>query len=85
MARLARHSDPSTSHVAAAQAELFRASHEAKIYDVLSREIGMTYRKIADATGMEPVAVARRLKAMEERNLIYRYAEQDGMTLWWKL
>jgi hypothetical protein len=92
---LARNSDPLTSHVAAANVPAFQASHEAKIYDVLTRSIGitgMTYREIAHHAKLEPIAVARRLIGMERRKLIERdrdmatgkYLQRDNMALWFK-
>ena len=97
---LARTTDIQTSHDAARKSDVFRASHEGKIYGVLSDAdafvCGMTYREIADATHMEPVAVARRLAHMSDRRLITRvevgrhpitrkpmYAERGGCAIWW--
>lgn len=85
MIPLARTQDPITSHQAADRVEQFRCSHEARIYDALHNASGLTYREIAGITGMEPVAVARRLKAMERRSLIYRFNDRGGMAVWWKL
>ena len=92
---LARNTDPSTSHDAAGKASEFKACHEAKIFDALhfAGHMGATYREIAQTTGMEPVAVARRLRAMERRRLIERSALMDcsgfesrnGMCSWWRL
>ncbi len=82
--RLARRRDPVTSHKAAENTPAFRAKHEATIYAALSCGRGLTYREIAAATGMEPVAVGRRLKGMESRGLIRRDGEREGMTVWWR-
>ena len=84
MTMLARNSDPHTSIQAAERVSQFQASHEAKIFEALHNASGLTYREIAKVTGMEPVAVARRLKAMESRKLIFRYNTRDGMAVWWK-
>ena len=95
--RLSRRTDPHTSHEAAAKVDTFRAGHEAKIFSALSdNPHGLTYREIADMTGMEPVAVGRRLKGMERRKLIWRaitqaadtefgdYEARNGMAVWRK-
>lgn len=78
--RLARRHDPQTSHKAAEKAEAFRAKHEATIYAAIcdAGSHGATYREIAAATGMEPVAVGRRLSAMGKRGLIYRNPNTDA-------
>ena len=79
MTQLARNTDPHTSHDAAQLALDFVASHEAKIYAAICGADGLNYREIAFIAKLEPVAVARRLKAMERRKLIERreasYAE----------
>lgn len=86
---LARRDDPQTSHDAAARVPEFRSSHEAKIIAALRGFDGLTYREIADLSGLEPVAVARRLLAMSRRGLIERrgidpdFESEDGMVLWW--
>lgn len=79
----ARKRDAQTSHDAAARAEHFVASHEAKCFGALCDHGPQTYRAIAALTGMEPVAVARRLRSMEKRGLI-RKTERviDGCTVW---
>jgi len=91
---LARRRDPVTSKQAAQRALNFVCSHEATIFGAIcdAGEKGATYREIARATGMEPVAVARRLKAMEVRGLIERSAlsdcsgfeARDGCAIWWR-
>ena len=95
---LARNSDIQTSHDAARKSDVFRASHEGKIYGVLcdAGARGLNYREIAEITHMEPVAVARRLAHMSDRRLITRvetgrhpitrkpmYAERGGCAIWW--
>lgn len=92
-APLSRRSDPETSHAAAEKSADFRAKHEARIFGAIfdAGEKGATYREIAAATGMEPVAVARRLKGMERRGLIERSAltdcsgfeSRDGCAVWY--
>ena len=84
-APLSRRSDPETSHVAAEKSASFRAKHEARIFGAIfdAGERGANYREIAAATGLEPVAVARRLKGMERRGVIERRCDsRDGMTVW---
>ena len=89
-APLARRSDPVTSHRAAEKVDTFKASHEASIYAAIcdAGERGATYREIASMTGMEPVAVGRRIKAMRDRKLIEHRHDaageiytRDGMAL----
>ena len=91
--RLARHSDPSTSHEAAAKVDTFKASHDAAIYAALSLPqaiTGMTYREIAAYAKLEPVQVGRRLAYMghlvtRSRHAITgKYLERDGCALWWR-
>lgn len=81
-APLARRRDPQTSHDAAERARKFVASHEARILGQLYRRPALTYREIAECAGMEPVAVARRLKDMERKGVVVRDGERDGMTCW---
>jgi hypothetical protein len=64
---LSRRRDPETSRIAAEQ---LRASgradaHRELIAAAIRRRPGMTYREIADVTGLEPVAVGRRLGEIE--------------------
>ena len=90
---LSRRSDPETSHAAAEKSADFRAKHEARIFGAIfeAGDRGLNYREIAAATGLEPVAVARRLKGMERRGLIARSALTDcsgfesrnGCSVWW--
>lgn len=79
---LSRRSDPITSKVAAEKAGQFRIRHASKIYAALKEFGPMTYKEIAKRIGMEPVAVARRRKEMEENRLIEVYGERDGCQLW---
>lgn len=93
----ARRSDSQTSHQAAEKAAAFAANHEAKCYGAIcvAGERGATFKEIATSSGMEPVAVARRLGAMEKRKLITRrlnahpkndrdYEQRDGCAVWRK-
>ena len=90
---LFRTTDPSTSRDAAAHVPQFQASHEAKIYEALRFLVDdAIYREIALIAHLEPVAVARRLIAMERRKLITRrrdettgkYLQRDGCALWFR-
>lgn len=89
---LSRNTDPVTSHVAAQRALVFKDNHESRIFGVLyCCPNGSTYREIAEASGLEPVAVARRMKGMERRGLIKRwtneygkYEQRNGMCVWRK-
>ena len=93
-APLARRTDPVTSVKAAERTSQFKAKHEATIYAAICEAgpEGATYREIAQMTGMEPVAVARRLSAMEGRMLITRNCNEfkdpakvrDGCAVWFR-
>lgn len=63
---LFRKSDPETSRRAAESAQQLRASDHAKILAFLDTQgsIGGSYREIALATGLEPVAVGRRMSEL---------------------
>ena len=65
----ARKSDPATSHVAAQKAAGSANAHRQRIVAALRAKPGMTYREIAEATGLEPVAVGRRLIECERMNM----------------
>lgn len=70
---LYRRDDPATSKRAAAHSDKFIATHEDKILLCLGATIhGLTYREIATLTRLEPVAVARRLKGMERKGIVWR-------------
>lgn len=79
---LARTRDPHTSKAAASRAREFAANHEARILGHMHGRPAMHYREIAAATGMEPVAVARRLRGLERKGCIRRDGERGGMTCW---
>ena len=94
-AYLNRRTDPQTSKDAAANVPAFKNDHETRILSAIrhSGEGGATYHEIAAITGMEPVAVGRRLAGMERRGLIIRSPDnvlmagmtafRDGMAVWW--
>ena len=79
-----RVSDPRTSHIAAdrIKASGALASHQHAIRTALRSRPGMTYREIAEYTGMEPVAVGRRLKELEHTH-VYADGERNGMRVFW--
>lgn len=77
-----RRSDPATSQRAAAKVERFAGGHFAKILGALADLKTGTYREIAFAAGLEPVAVARRLRELETAGKIARFGERDGFTVW---
>ncbi len=78
----ARRTDPETSQRAAAKVERFASGHFAKILGALGDLRTGTYREIAFAAGLEPVAVARRLRELEQAGKIGRIGERDGFTVW---
>lgn len=79
----ARVRDPETSKQAATKAATFVCSHEAKIFAHLREHPeGSTYRQIAAGTGLEPVAVGRRLKGLRVTAGVYANGERDGMQVW---
>ena len=64
---LARGNDPLTSFQAADSANSFICTHEAKILKALSYYGPMSVDWIADASGLEPHAVGKRMKALHVR------------------
>lgn len=80
---LARATDPATSHRAAERAATFKGKHEAAIFGWLcDHPAGGTYREIAAGTNLEPVAVARRMKGLQERAGVYADGERSGCQVW---
>ena len=83
----ARKSDPVTSHRAAAKVAGSASAHRALIVDAIRRKPGMTYREIASYTGLEPVAVGRRLVEAERMGAVRPGVERTiggrAMRLWW--
>ena len=83
----ARRSDPATSHLAAQRAAPSADAHRQRIVAALRAKPGMTYREIADATGLEPVAVGRRLIEAERQGLARPGGERTqagrAMRTWW--
>lgn len=70
MTALARHSDPSTSHEAAAS---IAVSHlEGIVLDMLRRySFGATSFELAEALGMSLVTVSPRLKPLVDKGLVF--------------
>lgn len=80
---LTRRADPATSKAAAVRAGQFKGKHAATIFGwIWDHSDGQTYREIAIGTGLEPVAVARRMKELQERAGVYADGERDGMQVW---
>ena len=72
--RAAHALDPATSYHAAEQAGELAAKHHRKILEFLDglSPYAAHYRAIAEGTGLDPVAVARRMVELERANLIER-------------
>lgn len=68
----ARSTDPSTSHAAARSAIQFIHDHHAKILASLEVDGPGTIHEIAARTGINHVAVARRMKELETQFLAFR-------------
>lgn len=69
----ARHTDRETSHIAAEQARHFASDHHAKILRYLESvdPVGKHYIAIAEGTGLERHAVARRLPELLRGGFIF--------------
>ena len=76
----ARRHDPATSQRAAARVNRFASGHFAKILDAL--RVPGSYREIAARAELEPVAVARRMRELEQAGLVKRAGEVAGFTVW---
>lgn len=72
--RMARRTDPETSHAAAAEhvASGANAAQRAACLRVMSPDVGMTSDEIAAAAGIERHASARRLPELERDGLVVR-------------
>jgi hypothetical protein len=68
-APLARRGDPETSHAAAAASAEFRGEHQAKILDALRWYGPMGKTGIAKTSGLDHIAVARRLPELQRKGL----------------
>lgn len=92
----ARRADPKTSHAAAERVASVVGDHDRRILSAIKAagERGATYKEAAAICGLDPVAVARRLKGMERQRLIARrvlpaadtehgaFEQRDGCAVW---
>jgi predicted transcriptional regulator len=78
----ARRHDPITSHVAAKRFSRGDA-HRSLIVSAIRSQPGATYREIAEVTGLEPVAVGRRLIEVERIALVRPGEPRDNMRTWY--
>jgi predicted ArsR family transcriptional regulator len=83
----ARRRDPVTSHLAAEKVAGRASAHRQMIAAAIRRRPGMTYREIAEVTGLEPVAVGRRLVEVAREGLARsgeaRTVNGSAMRTWW--
>ena len=81
---LARHTDPGTSHDAAARMAYGVATLETMVVQCLrAAPSGLTTDEIATHTGVRLVSVSPRMKPLELRGLVVRTAERrDGRIVW---
>lgn len=70
--RRARAEDPSTSHAAAARVADFGKAHHAVILAALSARGPATIYELQDRTGIDHVAVARRMSELLELRQVHR-------------
>ncbi len=77
----ARRRDPDTSQEAASKVREFAAGHYARIMAAL-RESPGTYVEIAERSGLERHAVARRLCEMSSLGVYLTGEKRDGMREW---
>lgn len=77
----ARRDDPHTSQLAAAKASSFAASHRARILEALERP--GTIKDLAARTGLDHVAIARRMGELERSRKAAPTTEvRDGCRVW---
>ena len=74
--KLARNSDPQTSHKAAQHVSVFANNHHKRIYEALQTMKDGTFYEIADRCGLQPPSVWRRLNEMEKDGLIQPTGEE---------
>jgi hypothetical protein len=84
---LSRRSDPKSSKAAARKIVESGAkkAHEEIILDLVTIYPGRTSKQLAELGPLDRVAIARRLKAMEERKVLRRTQEGKEECRWWKL
>lgn len=76
----ARNTDPDTSHHAAAKASGFALNHRNRIMGVLGSH---TPKEIAALSGIDYVAVQRRMKELQELDLAHpTEGKRDGCRIW---
>jgi predicted ArsR family transcriptional regulator len=80
MTPASRNTDPANSHAAAASMIVAAASHRALIWTALDRCGPMGRYEIAEMTGLDPVACARRLAELVHRGLCRRVAARQETT-----
>jgi len=73
---LARRGDPATSKAAAREAQSFAAGHCRLILDSLAAQGPQTKDELAASTGLDSVAVARRMATLRDQLLV----RDSGMT-----
>ncbi len=74
----ARRTDPSTSHRAAERVKEFAGEHHKLILAALNRQDGLTPYQIADASGLDYVAVQRRVSELARAGQIVADGERLG-------
>lgn len=72
----ARRTDPVTSHAAAGAAESFAKAHADRILKCLRQTGPLGKDGIANHTGLDGVAVSRRLPELERQGLVYPTGEK---------
>jgi DNA-binding MarR family transcriptional regulator len=84
---LSRRDDPPASKVAARRMVETGAvaSHEAIILNLLRQYPGRTSKQLSTLGPLDRVAIARRLKKMEEKKLIRRTQQGREECCWWVL
>jgi predicted ArsR family transcriptional regulator len=75
-----RRTDPGNSHAAAASMVATASTHRSLIWAALNRCGPMGRFEIAEVTGLDPVAVARRLAELVAQGLCRRSKTRQEMT-----
>ncbi len=88
--KLARNTDPPTSHKAAETVVEFKGEHHRKIYEALKTMKDGTFYEIAEVAGMPPSSVWRRLNELEKSGRIIttgeeRHGNSGRMCRIWKI
>jgi len=84
---LSRRSDPPSSKRAAREVMESGTvkNHEDIIIDLLRMYPGRTTKQLAELGPLDRVQIARRMKKLEEKNLVKRTCEGSGDCKWWKV